>query len=256
MTDDPRPRFVVLGASNVARGFTSLARRIRSAHAGPVEILAAHGRGRSYGMTSRYLWTRELVSIDACGLWPVLGQRSATTNALLCDIGNDLAYGAPVEDIASWVERALDRLHEHEARTVVVGLPLASLERLGRLRFEIARSLMFPGRALELSRLLDAARLLEEHVSTAARARNLAFVSPAASWFGIDPIHLRPWLCDTAWKTYLASFEFQLRSPASGLSDRVLFLRRQPECRRVFGREQRRAQPCVWFGDGTSISEF
>lgn len=256
MSDDHRPRFVVLGASNVARGFASLTRRIRSAHAGPVEILAAHGRGRSYGMTSRYLWSRELGSIDACGLWTALGARSATTNALLCDIGNDLAYGAPVDDIASWVERALDRLVENHARTVVVGLPMESLARLGRLRFEIARSLMFPGRTLEFAQLIAAAHALEERVSKAARERNLAFVEPPGSWFGIDPIHLRPWLRDAAWKTYLAPFEFQWQRPSSGFAERVRLMRRRPAVRRLFGREQRCAQPCVWFDDGTSVSEY
>ncbi len=45
------------------------------------------------------------------GLWPALnrGDRLPTV-AILADVGNDLAYEAPVEKIIEWVERALDRL--------------------------------------------------------------------------------------------------------------------------------------------------
>lgn len=256
MSDDVRPRFVVLGASNVSRGFASLTARIRAAHAHPVEILAAHGRGRSYGATSRFLWARELVSIEASGVWRVLERRAAPTRALVCDLGNDIAYGVRPEIVANWVERTLDRLRGHDACIVVVGLPLASLEGLGRWRFEIARSLLFPGRKMELAHLLESARELDERVSALSRARNIAFVKPDGRWFGLDPIHFRLRQRDEAWRTYLAPFEFASETPSLDVSDRLRLTRRQPEFRRFFGRDQHREQPCVRFGDGTTVSEF
>jgi len=256
VSEEQRPRFVVLGASNVSRGFVSLSAHIRAAHAGPVEILAAHGRGRSFGATSRFLWSREIVSIEASGVWRALERRRATTNALVCDLGNDIAYGVSADVVASWVERTLDRLREHDARIVVVGLPLASLERLGRVRFEIARRLMFPGREMEFSKLIEEAHSLDGRVVRLAEERRIAFVRPDGRWFGLDPIHFRLAQRDEAWRTYLDPLEFEMRVPSISMSDRIRLTRRRPEFRRLFGVNQHREQPCVRFDDGTTVSEF
>lgn len=260
LSADLRPRFVVLGASNVARGLRPLVGRVRGMHAGPVEILTAFGRGRSYGLTSRLLWSRELASIDACGLWPVLAARTAPTLALITDPGNDLVYGAEVEQIAGWIERALERLSAAAARSVVVGLPLASLERLGPLRFGLARRILFPGRSVDLQRVLEQARALDERIAALARAHSAAFVRPQSDWFGLDPIHVRFRLQATAWDTLLAPLSLphaQAPTPrAFERGERALLGRLRPEFRRLFGREQRHAQPCVRFVDGTSLSWF
>jgi hypothetical protein len=240
----------------VARGFGALAARVRGAGGGAVEILAAHGRGRSYGIDSRFLWSRALGSIDACGLWPVLAARAAPTQALVCDVGNDLAYGVPQAVVAQWIERALDRLDAARASVVVVGLPLASLEQLGRVRFDVARGLLFPGRKLELRALLDAARALDERLATLARERRHAFVAPRAEWFGLDPVHVRAGARDAAWRACLAPLACGDAACAQPLSERLLLARRRPAVRRLFGREQRRAQPCVRFADGTSVAEY
>lgn len=253
---DERRRFVVLGASNVARGFGALVARVRFAPDVPVEILAAHGRGRSYGIDSRFLWVRGLGSIDACGVWPVLAARRAATHALVCDVGNDLAYGVPHATVASWVERALDRLAKAEARVVVVGMPLASLAGLGRVRFDVARSFIFPGRELELPALLESARALDARLVALARERGHAFVMPRAEWFGVDPIHVRRGARDAAWSAYLAPLGIDGGARSPSLAERFRGLRRRPATQRLCGLEQRRAQPCVRFGDGTTVAEY
>lgn len=254
MSTTVRPRFVVLGASNVTRGFGSLVARVRGAHDEPVEILAAHGRGRSYGLTSRLLWMRELGAIDTCGLWEALARGSAPTTALVCDIGNDLAYGVPPETIVGWVARALDRLLENGARVVLVGLPLASLDRMGRVRFELARNLIFPGRRIELRALLGSAHDLDLRLEQAAHARRVAFVRPDGAWFGVDPVHARRGDRERMWSAYLRPLGLPGAKPRHALSERWLLLGARPAQRRLLGIAQLTPQPCVWFEDGGSIA--
>jgi len=253
---DPRPRFVVLGASNVTLGFATLVECVVASHAGPLEFLAAHGHGRSYGMASRYLSIRGLDAIDTCGLWRDLERRRAPTQALLTDIGNDLVYGASVSAISAWIERALVRLRDAEARLVLTGLPLASLVGLGRLRFGLVRSLFFPGRDVSLERLLDDTRELDARLAGLARAHGATFVRPAPDWFGVDAIHVRRTRRREAWKAQVAPLLGAAAPPALSPQERRLLRGLRPlECT-WFGRRRHCAQPSVRFTDGTTFSAY
>ena len=69
----------------------------------PLDILAALGHGRGYGLESRVLG-RRLPPILECGLWEALDRRPpCETAALLTDIGNDLVLGAEPEQLIEWV---------------------------------------------------------------------------------------------------------------------------------------------------------
>src|SRR5687768_14330413 len=119
-------RLVALGASNLTRGFPVVVATARSAFGPGVEILAAHGLGRSYGMESRVL-ARTLPAILDCGLWAALDARPRTpTRALVTDVGNDILYGASADQILRWVATAVERLSQAGAEIVLTGLPMGS----------------------------------------------------------------------------------------------------------------------------------
>src|SRR5438552_11262132 len=109
-TREPVGRLAALGASNLTRGFQAVVSAARAAWGGEVEILAALGHGRSYGVRSRVAF-RALPGILESGLWPELESRPrAVTRALVTDVGNDIPYGFLADQILAWVEEALDRL--------------------------------------------------------------------------------------------------------------------------------------------------
>ena len=98
------PRVILLGASNLARGISTIVGTAQSRLGSPLEFFIAMGHGRSYGRASRVLG-RTLPGIDECGLWDALGDAVSTqTYALITDIGNDIIYGYDVEMIAAWIE--------------------------------------------------------------------------------------------------------------------------------------------------------
>jgi hypothetical protein len=256
---------VLLGASNLTHAFPVVVAGLQARLPGPVDVLAAIGRGRSYGRTSRFL-VRELPGILGCGLWRALEERPrAHTRALLADLGNDLVYGAEVGEIAAWIERILDRFREQEARCAIVRLPLGNIDRISELRFRIARSLFYPGRAADLDVLRARARELDACTVEIAERRGVALVTQRAEWYGLDPIHvLRARLEEvtSAWLAPICGTVANGSSAREGVAKRLARADRsavrgiRPEERRLLGRPQHRAQPCAHLLDGTAISVY
>ncbi|MFN0244203.1 MAG: hypothetical protein ACKVWV_15040 [Planctomycetota bacterium] len=239
----PRARFVLLGASNVTLGFPWVVGWIARA-AREAEVLGAFGHGRSYGTTTRVLG-RELPSIAACGVWRALEQGAPSpTFALVCDVGNDIMYGADPATIATWVDRALSQLDDAGARIALAGLPLASLSELSPARYERLRRVLFPSRHLAFEDALARARDLDARLAEIARARGATRLVPEREWYGLDPIHIRRHARESAWRSWIGALA-PVESPTVRRERRVAAWRLVPERRRLFGRLQERTQPSI-----------
>ncbi|MGE0606701.1 MAG: hypothetical protein AB7O62_06200 [Pirellulales bacterium] len=258
-----RRRVVLLGASNLTRGLATVVEQAQATWNEPLEILAAPGHGRSYGVQSR-VFVRSLPGILECGLWPALNQsatggKPASTVALVTDIGNDILYGRPVATISAWVEECLDRLARHGARTVLTLLPLVNLDRLSLATFLLLRRVMFPSSRLTLPQTIDRARQLDERLRALGTARGLAMIEPRGAWYGFDPIHLRRRAWREAWREILLpwSDDAPAREAKKFFVPRALnLLRLPPEQRWLCGMPQRRAQPVLRQADGTTLSLY
>lgn len=222
-----------------------------------MEVLAACGHGRSYGTWSRFLLIRHLPGIAGCGLWQALEDRPALpTLALLTDVGNDLVYGAEVTEIVRWIEICLDRLARRRARVVLTLLPLARLERLSPWGARLAVSLLFPGRQAPWPALLERARELDERLRRLGREHGAQIVEPEASWYGIDPIHLRRSRRRKVWERLTgAAGAAGEASPAAG-AVRVRIPLLGAETLRLAGRTLRTPQPAVHLADGTTVALY
>lgn len=265
-TSRPRhvARAVLLGASNVARGLPVIVDTGRGLLGGPVEVLAACGRGRSYGLTSQFLG-RTIGGLARSRVWDALDARQAERDsprlvALVTDVGNDLLYGASVWQIVDWVAACLERLDAAGARTVVTALPLENLRSLGPRRFAFFRSLFFPFCRLSLAELAARAHDLGEQLERLAAGRpTVAFARQRAEWFGVDPIHITFARMGGAWRELLASWADEPPAAPPARLDLGRWVRSQlavPAERRVFGIAQRGAQPCLRWPDGTTVALY
>jgi len=247
---EPALRAVLLGASNLKISLPLVLDRVRHRAGGPVEALAACGHGRSWGAWSRFLYVRHLPGIARCGLWGELKARPPLpTLALITDIGNDLVYGARVEEIAGWVEACLDRLGP-ETETVMTLLPLARLERLSGPQVRLAAALLFPGRPAPWPGLLDRARELDDRLRRIGRERGALLVEPAAAWYGRDPIHFRRRARREVWSHVLPG----PAGPAPKAGHRLPLLGAAES--RLFGATLRRSQHAIRLADGSTVSLF
>lgn len=261
VTDDgpagPRRRVVLLGASNLTRGISTVLETARRVWNEPLDVLAALGHGRSYGAASRML-ARTMPGIVDCGLWPALAARpAAPTAALISDIGNDLFFGASAEQIAIWVSRCVDRLQEAGARAIMTRLPVCNLDTVQAWQFLALRTVLFPGNRLTLEEIKGRARELDARLLELAARRGVTVVEQRAEWYGMDPIHVRYRAWPRAWSEICGAWTQSRVAPAPSSAARWIYLRtRRSEAFRMFGRALRGAQPCGRLRDGTLVSLY
>ncbi len=257
-TPPSRPRAVFLGASNLIHGLPSaVAAARRALGGGPIEALVATGHGRSYGAWSR-AGVRGLPGIVDCGLWAALDRAvaaapGAPTLALLTDVGNDIGYGHPPDQVAGWVEACAGRLAAAGATTVVTRLPMATLRRLPAWRFRVVATLLFPGRRLEWREVLRRAEELDRSLVELAARDGLRLAAFDPGWYrAYDAIHLRLRWLPAAWAAAFGA------PPAAALAaaDRLRILLARPERFTLAGVELGADQPAVRLGDGTEVSLF
>ena len=200
---------VLLGASNLTRGISTVVETLRLMHGSPLRIFTAMGHGRSYGLHSSVLG-RSLCSMLECNLWSAVTRESnghAPRFALLTDIGNDIMYGAMPEQIVGWIEQCIDRLEECGVQHMnITALPTGSLRRVKRWQFAIVRAVLFPSRHIKfetaISRALETQDLIEDLVRQ--RGPMLRLVQHDGDWYGFDPIHIRRRNWPAAWTRFLA----------------------------------------------------
>lgn len=254
----PNRRVVLLGASNIARSLSIVFDSARNAWGGPLDIVAATGHGRSYGMSSRVLG-RTLPGILQSGLWDALAARpAAPTAALLTDIGNDILYGASAAQIASWVQRCLKLLRPVAQQITVTQLPLASLAELGEFRFLAMRTILFPTSRLTLNDALTTAREVNANVTELAAQYDAAIVEPVRHWYGIDPIHIKRSCQPDAWQQILRSWHSDQETATARHSvfRWASLCRMRPQSRYLFGIHQHQSQPSRRLSDGSFVSLY
>jgi hypothetical protein len=165
---EPFSRIVAIGASNLTRGLHSVVATARAAQGPKIEVFAALGHGRSYGVPSRVL-VRTLPSILESGLWTKLDTLPRVpTRALVTDVGNDILYGFSAEQTLAWIAEALRRLRRVTDDIVLTSLPLASIRRLSRARFLLFRSILVPQCELSLARVVETAEAVDAGLSRLA----------------------------------------------------------------------------------------
>lgn len=182
---------LLFGASNLTLGWDAVIRSLCATVSGPINLNVCLGMGRSWIGHSRFGF-RVLPGITQCALWNNLPETSATPFVLMTDVGNDIVYGHDVQRIADTVQLCIDRLRTWNAnvRIVLTQLPMASLNSVGRIRFEVARRILFPTLRLTYSRMKSDALELSDRISRIAASNGLPLIIPEADWYGLDPIHI------------------------------------------------------------------
>ena len=247
-------RVILLGASNLARGFPTIVRLLSQGLASPLDIAVAMGHGRSYGTWSRWLG-RALPGINQCGLWPYLANQNLqhpAPLAVIMDLGNDLVYGVDAKTLLGWLDTTLQRLRAMGCDIVMLSLPMESLDRLTSARFEIARRLIFPGHPMGWPELHHQIRQLDEGMRGLAHQHGVQWMEAPGRWFGMDPIHIRHSLQAEAWQMlfgHWSVWKTAAEDKPPGLWRPFKLRLLHPAERRLFGMQQRAAQPALSTSD-------
>jgi hypothetical protein len=242
VTSEQIRRIVAVGASNLTRGFHTIVAAARSSWGPEVEVLAALGHGRSYGGPSTYL-VRSLPGILQSGLWREVEARPPVpTRALVTDVGNDIMYGYPPDQILDWVNECVARLQRVTRDVVVTGLPHAAVTGLPRNRYLLFRSVFFPRCHLTFDEAMDSAAKVDAGLQAIAASRGVAFKPLKEEWYGLDPIHIRPRMWRPAWREILCGECAEAGSPRTSRGEAIRLYCLLPEQASFLGREKRTPQ--------------
>jgi hypothetical protein len=256
---DQKRRFVLIGASNLSLGLTVVMRHLRRRSARPIDVFAAAGLGRSLGKTSRVV-IRELPALLNCGIWEALASLPpAPTRALVTDIGNDILYGVPGDQIRGWITEIFSRIARLDPQGVATTLPLASLSSLSERRYRIFRRLLYPGSQISHASAITLAAQINTHVIHEAKRLGLTLVTPEMAWYGPDRIHFKLRARDRVWPQLLASWFAGKSEKMPEFSDEMMpssWWRWRAQRESWLGRERDTQQPCRHDADGSTLSCF
>ena len=192
---------------------------------------------------------RELPGISQCLLWQDLNQRAPSSLpplALVTDVGNDLLYGASVDQIIEWLETCFDRLAGYGAELVLTLLPAASVLRLPPWRYYVCRSILFPFHWTPWPEAIQLVHDLDARLRIVGNRYGAQLVEPRGEWYGFDPIHIRGRCRVQAWHEILSRWPSSKQAAATVRhSESGCFpkWRLRPAERRMFGRDQTTSQP-------------
>lgn len=197
---------VLLGASNLTLGWKPAIRALRQVITGPIDLRVCLGMGRSYIDWSTVL-LRRLPGIIQCGLWENLPTAGASSPlVLMTDIGNDIVYTRDPEEIFQTVVECHQRIRawREDARIAMTGLPLPSVEAMGRFRFLLMRTIMFPGCQMTFQQICERSRSLNLLLENYVRKHQIGFINPQGEWYHSDPIHVIPSLREKVFSQYFS----------------------------------------------------
>lgn len=245
-------RIVALGASNLTRGFQTVVSTARATWGQDVEVVAAFGHGRSYGVRSR-LVIRTLPGILESGLWRQLESLSAApTRALVTDVGNDILYGFSARQTLAWVAEAVERLQRFTTDIVLTDLPLAGIRRLSEEKFRLFRSILVPSCRLSLREVVLAAEHVNDGLVALADARSIQCFRLNPDWYGFDPIHMRPSQWRPAWQEILGVSSGASRN-GGGCREGLKLYFTPPERQWLLGMEQHTPQAGMKLRQGARV---
>ncbi|MBE0556845.1 MAG: hypothetical protein IH628_06390 [Proteobacteria bacterium] len=181
---------------------------------------------------------RSLPGILESGIWRELESHpEVRTRALVTDVGNDILYSFSSAQILAWVEEAIVRLQRFSKEIILTDLPLESIRRLSRTKFLAFRSILVPSCRLSLDQVLETSEKVNAGLAALATAHGIRFFRLNPTWYGFDPIHIRPMSWRTAWQEILGCDVAETGDGSSWSEGWKLYLL-PPERQRVFGFER------------------
>ncbi len=182
---------IFLGASNLSRACFALSRHMKVClHPRPVEVLIASGPGRAY-RASGGLLNVTYPPILSSEIFEAAQERAKSGTqviALVTDIGNDIMYGVPVEEVISTLQQVFAKLQTMNGEIFYTTLPVAFEKGVHPLWFYILRSLLLPFSRVSYDEatagIIEANQFLKKSAS-----RHCHWIPDMDCYLGYDEIH-------------------------------------------------------------------
>jgi hypothetical protein len=86
----------------------------------------------------------------------------------------------------------------------MTGLPLPSVEALGKTRFLLMRTMLFPGCMMTFQQIIERSRVLNALLENYVQRNQIPFIKPEGAWYHLDPIHVIPSLREKVFRQFFS----------------------------------------------------
>ena len=193
--------FVLLGASNLARGYSALTRHIpRNISAS--EFLNALGPGRGYCARGGLL-NFTYSPIGECGVMKsakVYAERGFRMAVLLTDIGNDIMYGVPESTLVESLDILIEKSLKMNAEVFMTSIHVDVSKDMGKTSFKLLKSIFYPNSPVTFDQADSAVKKLNHYLAEKSlQNERVHLVNGLGAFCGLDKIHYGLFKSHLAW---------------------------------------------------------
>jgi len=198
---DSATLFVLLGASNLARGYSALTRHI-SKNIPQSQFINALGPGRGYCARGGLL-NFSYAPIGECAVMKkaeVFAGQGGRVVVLFTDIGNDIMYGIPGESLIECLDTLIAKAQSWNAEIFVTSIHVDVARDLGKTSFKLLQTLFYPKSPVTLDQADSAVKKVNHYlVEKSQQNRQTHLVSGLGIFSGWDKIHFGLLKSHLAW---------------------------------------------------------
>jgi hypothetical protein len=193
--------FVLLGASNLARGYSALTRHIsKNIPAG--EFLNALGPGRGYCARGGLL-NFTYSPIGECRVMEsakVYAERGFRMTVLLTDVGNDIMYGVPESTLIECLDNLIEKSLRMNAEVFLTSIHVDVSKDMSKTSFNLLKSIFYPNSPVTFDKADTAVKKLNHYLAEKSQQNErIHLVSGLGEFCGIDKIHYGLFKSHLAW---------------------------------------------------------
>ena len=193
--------FVLLGASNLARGYSALTRHL-SKNISTSEFLNALGPGRGYCARGGLL-NFTYSPIGECKVMEsarAYAERGFRMTVLLTDIGNDIMYGVPESSLIECLDTLIEKSLQMNAEVFLTSIHVDVSKDMGKTSFKLLKSIFYPNSPVTFDQADSAVKKLNHYLAEKSlQNERVHLVSGLGEFCGMDKIHYGLFKSHLAW---------------------------------------------------------
>ena len=158
--------FVLLGASNLARGYSALTHHI-SKNISAGEFLNALGPGRGYCARGGLL-NFTYSPIGECRVMKsakVYAERGFRITVLLTDVGNDIMYGVTESSLIKSLDTLIEKSLQMNAEIFLTSIHVDVSKDMGKTSFKLLKSIFYPNSPVTFDQADSAVKNLNHYLA-------------------------------------------------------------------------------------------
>jgi hypothetical protein len=212
--------FVLLGASNLARGYSALTRHI-SKNISDGKFLNAMGPGRGYCARGG-LFHFTYSPIGECSVFKfakVYAERGFRIMVLLTDIGNDIMYGVRESSLIESLDTLIEKSLQMNAEVFLTSIHVDVSKDMGKTSFKLFKYIFYPNSPVTFDKADLAVKKLNHYLAKKSlENERVHLVSGLGAFCGLDKIHYGLFKSHLAWSRVANAMLLELGvTPAGNL---------------------------------------